>query len=242
MENINISLKEMKINHPNKRAINWLIYEINDRYLEKYSQYFKGKLVDLGCGEAIYKEYFLHFCDKYIGVDWGNSYHNTSIDIESDLNKRIGLPKNYADTLVSLSVMEHLYNPEKFLKECYRILKPDGYFIIQVPWQWWIHEQPFDFYRYSPFGLQYMLEKAGFNIIELSASSGVFTTLTMKFNYFTERIVLRSKYKKILNFIFRPFWFINQKLAPILDGKFDKEWLLETTGYWIVAQKVINND
>lgn len=37
--------------------------------------------------------------------------------------------------------------------------------------------------------------------------------------------------------IFQPMWYVNQKLAPWLDTKFDKEWSLETTGYWVVAQK-----
>ena len=125
----------MELHHPNKRNANWLIYEINDKILDSYNKYFRGKLVDLGCGEAAYKEYFLQFCDKYIGVDWEQSYHNINVDVVSDLNKKIGLPKKYTDTLISLSVMEHLYNPERFLNECFRVLKPTGYFILQVPWQ-----------------------------------------------------------------------------------------------------------
>lgn len=34
------------------------------------------------------------------------------------------------DTVVSTAVIEHLENPEKFIKECNRILKPSGYLII----------------------------------------------------------------------------------------------------------------
>ncbi len=235
--------KEFSKKHPNRRANNWLIYEVNDKFLEKYKDYYRGKLVDLGCGEAIYKDFFLQFCDKYIGVDWGNSYHNTKADIISDLNKRIKLPKNYADTVVSMSVMEHLYNPEQFLKEAYRILKPEGHFILQVPWQWWIHEQPYDYYRYTPFSLKLLFENAGFRILEISPVSGFFTTWFLKFNYFSEIFLLRKKNKiskTILSSALRPIWYINQKLAPFLD-RYDKDWYLETVGYWVLAKKEINN-
>jgi len=50
----------MKIskNHSNRNLHNWLIYEVGDKFLNKYANYFKGNLVDLGCGEAPYKDFF----------------------------------------------------------------------------------------------------------------------------------------------------------------------------------------
>ena len=48
--------------HSNKKLINWLIYNIGDKFLEKYSKCYKGILVDLGCGEAPYKSCFLQCC------------------------------------------------------------------------------------------------------------------------------------------------------------------------------------
>ena len=55
--------------HSNRKDINWLLYDIGDKWLEEYSKYYKGNLYDLGCGEAPYKKYFLQYCDEYIGVD-----------------------------------------------------------------------------------------------------------------------------------------------------------------------------
>jgi len=112
--------------HSNRDLANWLVYDIGDRFLEKYSQYIKGHLVDLGCGEAPFKNYFLQFADKYTGVDWTKTLHNSKADVVSDLNVKIELPDNFADTLISLSVMEHLCEPQIFLNESYRILKNGG--------------------------------------------------------------------------------------------------------------------
>jgi len=58
----------------------------------------------------------------------------------SDLNERVALPNNCADVVTSMSVMEHLHNPKRFLNEAYRILKDGGVFILGVPFQWWVHE------------------------------------------------------------------------------------------------------
>lgn len=145
--------------HRNRQLHNWLIYNIGDRFLIKYSKYIKGHLVDLGCGEAPYKDFFLQFADKYTGVDWSNTLHNSQADVVSDLNKEISLPDEIADTVIALSVMEHLCEPQTFLNEAYRILRPNGYIILQVPFQWWVHEAPYDFFRYTPYGLEYLHSK-----------------------------------------------------------------------------------
>jgi len=52
--------------------------------------------------------------------------HNSKADVVSDLNKYIKLENEIADTIISLSVMEHLCEPQMFLNESYRILKKDG--------------------------------------------------------------------------------------------------------------------
>ena len=134
----------MKISklHSNRGWHNWSIYNIGDRFLEKYSKHLKGHLVDLGCGDAPFKGYFLQFVDKYTGIDWSNTFHNSAADVVSDLNVGINLDDEVADSIISLSVMEHLCEPQVFLNESYRILKQSGVMVLQVPWQWHVHEAP----------------------------------------------------------------------------------------------------
>lgn len=215
--------------HSNRNLTNWLIYKIGDRFLEKYSPYYKGNLVDLGCGEAPYKKYFLQYANSYTGVDWSNTFHNSGADVVSNLNEKIELPDESADTLISLSVMEHLSEPQIFLNESYRVLKGGGNMTLQVPWQWWIHEAPHDYFRYTPYGLKYMFEKAGFVDVEVEPQSGFFTTSIVKMNYFSARFIRGP----------RPLrWLIKAILAPYLD-KLDRNWAAEAQGYFVLAKKSV---
>lgn len=223
--------------HSNKKPYNWLIYDISDKWLESYSKYYKGTLVDLGCGEAPHKNYFLQYVNKYIGVDWTNTLHNSKADIISDLNKKIEIENDFADTIISLSVMEHLCEPQIFLNESYRILKKDGTIILGVPWMWWIHEAPHDYFRYTPYGLKYMFEKAGYKDIQIQPTTGFFSMWFLKMNYFSLKWIKGSKIRKTFTKAFLiPFWYTSQKLAPWLDNK-HRGWSLESAGFFVVAKK-----
>lgn len=223
--------------HNNRKPHNWLIYDNGDKWLLEYSKHYKGVLVDLGCGTAPYKEFFLNFADKYIGVDWTNTLHDTKADIVSNLNEKIALPDNYADTVVSLSVIEHLCEPQVFLNESYRILKNDGTIILEVPWMWWMHDAPYDYFRYTPFGLKYMFEKAGYKDVHVQPRTGFFTMWFLKMNYFSLRWIKGSHIrKKITKACLIPFWYFSQKIAPWLDSK-HRGWSLESAGYFVTATK-----
>ncbi len=224
-------------NHSNRKLHNWLVYNIGDKFLRKYSSFFYGNLYDFGCGESPYKAYFLNYADTYTGVEWAGSFHDTRADVAADLNKPIPIESNSADCIVSLSVLEHLCEPQNMLNEAFRILKPGGHIVLQVPWQWWIHEAPHDYFRYTPFGLRYLLEKAGFSEISVEPQSGFFTTHLIKFNYFSKRFVRGPKPFRLLALAaLVPVWYVNQCVAPFLD-KLDRDWALESTGYYVTAKK-----
>jgi SAM-dependent methyltransferase len=214
-----------------------LIYDISDRFLEQYAPLYQGVLYDLGAGESPYKEFFLSHADNYTAVDWSGSIHKTKSDIEADLNEPLPIESEVADTVVSLSVLEHLREPQEMLNEAFRILRSGGAIIVQVPWQWWIHEAPHDFFRYTPYALEHLFETAGFVAIEIEPQAGFFTTMTLKWNYFTRRV--RPRWRPLgmaATAIFSIFWYVGQKLAPLLD-KLDRDWSLEAPGYFVTARK-----
>ena len=223
--------------HSNRQAHNWLIYNIGDQFLVKYAHLYRGVLYDLGAGESPFKSFFLQYVEKYVAVDWSGSYHKTKADVIADLNKALPVDAEVADTVVSISVLEHLCEPQIMLNEAYRILKPGGAIMLQVPWQWWIHEAPYDFFRYTPYGLKHLLTKAGFEDVVIHPQSGYFTTAVLKWNYFTNRFVRGPKILRwIAKGILLPFWYVGQKLAPLLDT-LDRDWALESSGYYVTAVK-----
>lgn len=228
----------MKISqaHSNRRPYNWLAYEIGDSCLAKFSDLYKGRLYDLGCGETPYKEWLLNYADEYTGVDWGGTLHKLKADILADLNETLPIESEVADTVISLSVMEHLREPQVFLNEAHRILKPGGAMILQVPFMWWVHEAPYDYYRYTQYGLQYMFEKAGFNDVIVYPQTGFWTMWTLKFNYQSNRLI-RGPWpiRKAMALLMRGVWAMDQRVAPFLD----KHWKCEaeTAGYFVTARK-----
>lgn len=235
--NKTIKMRRISSNHSNRKHHNWLIYNLNDKFLLKHRNLFVGHIYDLGCGEQPYESFFLESAEKYHGVDWSNTPHKLNAEIIADLNKPLPIDSEVADLVISVSLIEHLCEPQVMMSESYRILKPGGTIILQVPWQWRIHEAPYDYSRYSPYGLKYLFQKTGFENIEIEPTAGFFTTMVLKTNYFTLGLLnIWKPLRALIKVIFIPFWFLGQVLAPLLD-KLDRNWQLETPGYWVVARK-----
>jgi SAM-dependent methyltransferase len=74
-----------------------------------------------------------------------------------------------------------VFNPDEFLGEIMRVLKPGGKLLLTVPFVWDEHEQPYDYARYSSFGLRALLEKQGLKIVyhkKIGADASILFQLT----------------------------------------------------------------
>ena len=96
-----------RIDHPHKGAVNWLIYDLIHSHLLRSTNLFRGKLYDLGCGVMPYRDFFLQYCQSYVGVDWCGTQHELKADVIANLNEVLPIADCQADTVVSMSVLEH---------------------------------------------------------------------------------------------------------------------------------------
>lgn len=152
------------------RLITDLIAGFYDKYLRQYA---KGKLLDLGCGKVpLFIAYREHVMDS-ICVDWENTLHkNEYLDFECDLTKVLPFEDEEFDTIILSDVLEHIPQPEHLWKEICRILSINGMIIVNVPFFYWLHERPYDYYRYTEFTLRRFVENSGLKLTQLEPIGG----------------------------------------------------------------------
>lgn len=215
----------------NSRPYNWLLHHIYVESLEKNVKYISGMVVDIGCGLKPYKNIVAGNCQAYFGIEHSKSMHSLSeVDV---IGSALHLPFKdmSADTVLSFQVMEHIPEPELFLREVFRILKYDRYCILTTPFMWGEHEIPYDFYRYTQYGLEYLSKKAGFQVVSITADTGFWTTTIIRLNYF-----LMGYVGSVLKYLIYPFVWSNQYIAYLMDKIFNKE-KTDTANYTIVLKK-----
>jgi SAM-dependent methyltransferase len=61
------------------------------------------------------------------------------------------------------------------MREVARVLKPRGVLLITVPMSWNLHYEPYDFRRYTCYGLWQLLGCHGFEVIETQRIGGLFS-------------------------------------------------------------------
>lgn len=97
---------------------------------------WQGTLVDFGCDyEMTLINKVKHKFKQVIGIDIVSQpkrIGNVEI-IPADLEKKLPLAANSAETVTMLAVLEHLPHPERAVAEAYRVLKPGGVFLVTVP-------------------------------------------------------------------------------------------------------------
>jgi len=123
-----------------------------------------GEVLDVGCGRKPYRAHVP--AARYVGLD-----------IDTPVTRGLGLAdlfyegRNFPvadasfDGVLCSQVLEHVFEPEVFLAEIHRVLRPGGRLVLAVPFAWDEHEQPQDFARYSSFGLRALLERNGFAVV-----------------------------------------------------------------------------
>jgi ubiquinone/menaquinone biosynthesis C-methylase UbiE len=79
---------------------------------------------------------------------------------------------NEFDTIVLSDVLEHIPVPEHLWNEMARILSKNGKIIMNVPFFYWLHEEPHDYYRYTEHALRRFVEISGMRLIQLTSIGG----------------------------------------------------------------------
>ena len=131
-------------------------------------------VLDAGAGEMPHAKYFAG--RRYVGVDLAvgdASWDYGKLDAVADLT---ALPFRDAsfDACINIVTLEHVREPAGALREIGRTLAPGGRLLLIVPHEWEVHQAPHDYYRYTRYGIAYLLDKAGFRTYTIEPVGGYF--------------------------------------------------------------------
>ena len=158
----------------------WLIANIVAKMYEKNLPiYTKGLLLDLGCGNVPLYGAYRDYVSDSICVDWDNTMHkNPHLDISQDISQELPFENATFDTIILSDVLEHVYNPSHLFDEMKRILKENGIIIMNVPYCYQIHEQPFDYYRYTEYFYRSIIREKGLSLLLIEEIGGIVETMS----------------------------------------------------------------
>lgn len=194
----------------------WHIFKEKNKILLEHTKNLSGIVLDIGCSDMYLKEY-ISKNSKYIGLDYlttASKLYTTSPNIYAD-GQSLPIKSNSISSVVILEVLEHISNPLICINECYRVLEHGGKCIISTPFLYPIHDAPFDFTRWSKFGLNKILEESGFKIKKISPLGKIPQSSAIIFNLGLAKSCINFyNAKSPIGLIFIPFYLL---LIPIIN-------------------------
>ncbi len=205
-------------------AINYLEHTfIVKGIFDAVGKFATGKVLDIGCGNKPYKNIFEGKISEYIGCDIIQSSGNC-VDVICEAN-RIPLPDNSFETIFSTQTIEHVGDFQGMVNEAYRLCKPGGYFIVSGPMYWPLHEEPYDFHRFTKHGFNLAFSNSGFTTIEINPNGGKWALLG--------QVIIQTL----------PVWLTFPKILKLIHNKFfswlDKTYFdpINTMNYVAIGRK-----
>ena len=136
---------------------------------------------------------------------------------------------NSFDLVIMMEVLEHVKEPKKALSEIYRVLSHNGKLIMSTPFILGIHDEPYDYYRFTKYGLEYLLSDFK---IEIQETNDFAHTILVLIGRLMKSKLRRDKIVSLMIFVplllVYPMVFIVSKL--VISSHI-------TTGYFVKAKK-----
>lgn len=174
-------------------------------------QHLHGRCLDAGAGRMAY---FLPLRDSvsdYVAMDIQPRPGLNAVGSVLELPWR----DEMYDSVFCSQVLEHVPDPERAIREFFRVLKPGGTVLISVPHLAYLHNEPHDYTRFTRHGLCAFLQRCGFEVLEVVPAGGL-----LSFLGHIPSVVLKA--------VFSPIPFFNRPLLR-LNAAFAKSiaWLDE---------------
>ena len=138
------------------------------RWIAAQRHLVRGRLLDAGCGNQPFRAWYAPLVDEIVCLD---AAPLEGVDVVGFAD-RLPFADASFDTLLVTEVLEHVTDAERAVAEIHRVLRPGGHALITVPYLYPTHEAPYDFRRFTHFGLRGVLERHGLEVVRLDAKGG----------------------------------------------------------------------
>jgi len=185
----------------------------------------KKQVIDIGGGLRVdpsrnnrKRESGQEWMDEYIAkVDYKviDKVADYNPDIVGDIHD-LPFEDNSVDAIICIAVLEHVEEPQRAVREMYRVLKPGGYCYIHAPFLFYFHPMKGyygDFYRFTRQGFEYMTKD--FSEVEIQNLLGATATVMNLFPLFSKKT----------------------RLFQYIDTLFGKDKSNQTSGYDVFCVK-----
>ncbi|MGE5700147.1 MAG: class I SAM-dependent methyltransferase [Deltaproteobacteria bacterium] len=188
------------------------------RGIARFAGRIRGATLDVGCGRKPYEGLF--HVTRYVGLEIDTPANRSSKKADRFYDGKVfPFGDGEFDSAVVNEVFEHVFNPDEFLRELNRVLKPGGLLLMTVPFAWDEHDIPHDYARYSSFGLAATLGRHGFSVLEQVKSMGdIRAVVQMLTNYIYVKTATGNGYFDLLAclLLIAPFNVLGEVLALVL--------------------------
>jgi SAM-dependent methyltransferase len=138
-------------------------------WLAAHRDVMHGHLLDLGCGNQPYRSWYEPLVARVTALD-AAPLPGVHVVAFADA---VPLADESFDVILATEVLEHVNNAEKAMSEIFRLLRPGGHVIVTVPYLYPTHEAPYDYRRFTHYGLVALAERHGLRVIDLASKGGV---------------------------------------------------------------------
>jgi SAM-dependent methyltransferase len=203
----------------------------------------KGDVLDVGCGIQPFRGLFSVEV-RYQGIDTANAKPHFGYETPDTIyysGSTWPVKNQSVDFILCTETLEHVDDPQTFLKQAARVLRPAGKMVATIPFAVRWHFIPYDYWRYTPSSLNNLLTKAGFTRVKVYARGNQLTVACYKVMAFIFALLapvgsnfIVKNFSRLLGILCLPFLafvVLLGNLSALKDGSVD------CLGYTVIAEK-----
>jgi SAM-dependent methyltransferase len=177
-------------------------YEL-ERQIERHASKVIGRVLDVGSGSHSRYRGFFRDCTKYVKLDIEGV---PDVDVHGSAES-IPLPDNSFDSIVSTQVIGDVFDLEKAFSEFIRVLKPGGVLLLTEGFMDPLHDEPYDYWRFTAHSLRRLAADAGFEVELVEKRGGYFSVRAqMLIRYYVNRYdIYRRSWRRLFSLFARQY-------------------------------------